>query len=305
MSKGTPRNLAHSIHQKLLNEAKHTGRPFNELLQYYAMERLLYRLSCSSHGGKFILKGALLLAAWRGPMYRPTQDIDLLGQISNDPAAIIAAFQDICRQKVQSDGLTFDDDRVTAQLITEDADYPGVRIAIKGRLGNARVDLHVDIGFADVIVPGPAELDYPAILDLPAPHLRVYSRQSVVAEKFQAMVKLGQLNSRMKDFCDLWFMARNFDFDGATLGDAIISTFAKRDTPMPAEPLALTTSFAQLEGKQIQWTAFLRRGQPAGLSNNFAEVVADIAVFLGPLAKSIASRKPFHAAWSPPGPWRK
>jgi hypothetical protein len=276
-----------------------------ELLQYYAMERPLYRLSQSAHGRQFVLKGALIFTAWRAPMYRPTQDIDLLGRISNDPAVIIAAFKDVCRQKVQGDGLMFDEKQVVAQRITEDADYHGVRVSLRGHLGNARIGLHVDIGFSDVVVPGPVELDYPTILVLPAPHLHGYPRQSVVAEKFEAMVKLGQLNSRMKDFHDLWFLARNFDFDGASLSRAIAATFAQRNTTVPATPLALNPAFAQLQDKQIQWAAFLRRGRPVGMPDDLGQVVTVIATFLGPVAQALAANKSFAAIWAPPGPWRE
>jgi len=164
VSKRPPRDVARSVHQRLLNEAKRTGRPFNELLQYYAMERLLYRLSLSPHAGKVVLKGALLFTAWRAPMYRPTRDIGLLGRLDNSPDSIAAVFRAICRQDVEPDGLVFDADALTAGRIAEDADYAGVRVSIRGQLGNARINLHVDIGFSDVIVPAPIELEYPVIL---------------------------------------------------------------------------------------------------------------------------------------------
>lgn len=305
MSKDSPSNLAHSIHQRLLNMAKRTDRPFNELLQYYAMERFLYRLSRSAHAGKFLLKGALLFTAWRAPMYRPTRDIDLLGRMSNDLDSIVAAFSDVCRQEVEGDGLTFDEGRVSAERITEDADYQGVRVFIHSRLGNARIALHIDIGFDDVVVPAPSDLDYPTILDLPAPRLRGYSRESVVAEKFEAMVKLGELNSRMKDFHDLWFLARNFDFDGAVLLQAIAATFSHRGTPPQAQPVALTAQFSRHDDKRRQWAAFLHRGQPSGMPDDFAQIVAEIAAFLLPVTQTLVVGKPFGAIWTPPGPWQQ
>lgn len=306
-----PRNLAHSVHQRLLNRARQTSRPFNDLLIYYAMERLLYRLSRSRHAGRFILKGALLLTAWRGSDFRATQDIDLLGRMNNDLDAVSAAFRDVCRQDVQPDGLAFDADRVRAERITEEADYHGVRVYLHARLGNARIDLHAEIGFADPIVPGPVELDYPVLLDLPAPRLRGYSRPSIVAEKLHAMVRLGRLNSRMKDFHDLWFLARNSAFDGATLTQAVAATFAQRHTPIPAQPLALTPDFANQPDKRTQWAAFLKRlesahrnARPSGLPDELPQLIAHLAEFLGPVTHALADNQPFTHTWNPPGPWK-
>ncbi|MBS3821551.1 MAG: nucleotidyl transferase AbiEii/AbiGii toxin family protein [Phycisphaerae bacterium] len=282
---------------------------------YYAMERLLYRLSRSPHAGRFILKGALLLTAWRGSDFRATQDIDLLGRMNNDLDAVIAAFRDVCRQDVQLDGLAFDADRIRAERITEEADYHGVRVYLHARLRNARIDLHVDIGFADPIVPGPVELDYPVLLDLPAPRLRGYSRPSIVAEKLHAMVRLGRLNSRMKDFHDLWFLARNFPFDGATLAQAVAATFAQRHAPVPAQPLALTPHFANQPDKQTQWAAFLKRlesahhsarpsGLPDELPDELPQLIAHLAEFLTPATQALADNQPFNHTWNPPGPWK-
>ena len=305
MSKGPPKDIARSVHQRLLNEAKRTGRPFNELLQYYGMERLLYRLSVSPHAGRFVLKGALLFTAWRAPMYRPTGDIDLLGRLDNSPDSIAAVFRAICRQDVEPDGLVFDADALTAGRIAEDADYAGVRVSIRGQLGNARINLHVDIGFSDVIVPAPIELEYPVILDLPSPHLRGYSRESVVAEKLEAMVKLGELNSRMKDFHDVWYLARHFDFDGPVLAEAVSKTFACRGTTVPPSPQALTRGFAQSEAKPQQWAAFLRRGKPMGMPDSFAQVVSEIAAFLLPVTEAVGAGSSFDQRWVAPGPWQQ
>ncbi len=298
------RNMAHSIHQRLLNEAKKTGRPFNELLQYFAIERFLYRLSRSEHGDRFVLKGALLISAWEAPMHRPTRDIDLLGHISNSIDTVTTVFRDICGQEVESDGLQWDMDRITAESITEDADYEGVRVSLRGRLGNARIDLHVDIGFSDVIVPGPKDIEYPVILDLPAPCLKGYSRESVIAEKFEAMVKLGELNSRMKDFFDIWFLARHFDFDGALLVRAFSETFSHRGTTVTVEPVPLSPAFARDALKQQQWTAFLRRGRLAHIPDSFSLVVDEISVFLLPIAEAISADSRFTKHWPAPGPWK-
>lgn len=201
-------NIAASVHQRLLNKAKESFRPFNELLQYFAIERFIYRLSQSPHAGHFILKGALMLSAWFGPASRPTVDIDLLGKIDNHLDTITAVMKDICQVGVKPDGMFFNADTVNVVRITEGALYEGVRVRVRGSLGNALVSIQIDIGFGDVIVPNAGSVTYPAILDFPAPELKGYTMESSIAEKFQAMVKLGDLNSRMKDFYDIWFLSR-------------------------------------------------------------------------------------------------
>jgi predicted nucleotidyltransferase component of viral defense system len=303
LNRPSPKNVAHSIHQRLLNMAKATGRPFNELLQYFAMERLLYRLSKSPHAKQFILKGALMLTVWRAPRARSTLDIDLLARMSNRHEDVAAVLKAICVQPLEPDGLSFDPDSVETEAIAEDADYKGVRTMIRGRLGNARVSVQVDMGFSDVVVPEALELDYPTLLDLPAPHLRGYSRESAVAEKFEAMTKLDILNSRMKDFYDIWLLARQFDFDGATLAEAVSKTFANRGTAVQAGPPALSNTFADDPGKQAQWSAFRRKGRAEDIPAELKEVIAVIADFLGPVAQALASNRKFDAVWKAPGLW--
>jgi hypothetical protein len=204
MSQKNIKNIAASARQKLLNKSKELSRPFNELLQYYGLERFLYRLSASRYQDKFVLKGALLFTVWRQSSIRSTLDIDLLGKISNDPDDIVKVFKEICNVEVADDGLRFEDTSVAAEQITMDADYQGVRVQLYGYLDTARIRVQVDIGFSDVVTPGSEVSDYPTILDLPAPRLSCYNKETVIAEKLQAMVKLDILNSRMKDIyeCD-------------------------------------------------------------------------------------------------------
>jgi predicted nucleotidyltransferase component of viral defense system len=225
-----PRNTAASVRQRLLNRARSDQRPFNELLQYYAIERFLYRLSRSEHADRFILKGALMLQAWRSPELRPTMDIDFLGKTSNEEVSIAEKIRDILFTAVESDGLDFDPATIQTERITEDADYEGIRVLFRGVLDSARVNMQIDIGFGDVVYPGPEESDLPTLLDNPAPRLLCYSRESVIAEKFEAMVKLGELNSRMKDFYDIWLLSRQFNFAGNSLAEAIRLTFERRGT---------------------------------------------------------------------------
>ncbi len=249
------------MHQLLLNKARHTNRPFNELLQYYVMERFLYRLSKSPHAPKFILKGALMFTAWNLEPYRPTMDIDLLGKVSNRVDSILAITKEICAQSVESDGLTFNPATVKGARIAEGANYEGVRVRFHAILGRARVTQQLDIGFGDVVVPGPQSIEYPTILDSPAPKLRGYSKESIVAEKFESLVTLGILNSRMKDYFDIWSLSRQFDFDGQALGNAIAKTFSNRGTTIVPDPVGLTVRFADDPSKKAQWRGFIRKSR--------------------------------------------
>jgi predicted nucleotidyltransferase component of viral defense system len=297
-------NVAHSVRQRLINEAKRTGRLYNEIEQYYAMERFLYRLAQSEHGGKFVLKGALLFTVWQGSRFRPTRDIDLLGRLDNSQEAVAQVFRSVCSRDVPDDGLVFDPASVATLAITEDADYQGIRVNVEGRLGTSRIRIQVDIGFSDVVVPAPVETDYPTILDYPAPRLKAYSRESVIAEKLEAMVSLGEGNSRMKDFADLWYLSRHFAFTGPPLTEAIAKTFQRRKTAIPQQPTAFTADFARLGTKQAQWKAFTRRSAPEGMPSEFEIVVEGISAFLGPILSHLAVGQPMPQHWEAPGPWQ-
>lgn len=299
------RNVAASVHQRLLNKARETGRPFNELLQYYVMERFLYRLSKSSHSGQFVLKGALMLTVWRTPVIRPTRDIDLLGLIKNSIDAIVAMIREICIQQVeQPDGVSFDPITVNGEWITEDAIYEGIRVRFRGRFGKSEIPMQLDVGFGDEITPSPTDMEYPTILGHPSPRLKGYNRETTIAEKLQAMVKLGELNSRMRDFYDIWLLSQQFDFDGKVIGNAIKRTFSNRRTDISARPIALTESFAADSVRQRQWEAFLRRSRLDDVPRNFQQVIESISVFLLPITTALSEVKPFTGTWIPPGPWQ-
>lgn len=259
MTRRTPKNIAASVRQRLLIKARETGRPFSELLQYFAMERFLYRLSKSRFADHFVLKGALMLTVWEAPLTRPTMDIDLLGRIENNIENITKATREICQQDVDPDGLVFDMGNINAERIAEDADDEGIRIRFRGSLDTARFVIQVDIGFGDIVIPSPETTNYPILLDFPAPRICGYSRESTIAEKFEAMVKLGILNSRMKDFFDIWLMLRQYDFEGPILAEAISKTFSTRGTSIQSEPIALTNSFAEDIEKATQWRGFIRK----------------------------------------------
>lgn len=297
------RDVAASVRQRLQNVAKATGRPFQEVLEYYAMERFLYRLARSPHADRFVLKGALLFRAWGGASSRPTRDIDLLARMENTVGAVVPVFKEMCELAVEPDGMVFDPASVAGVVIKEDADYPGVRVTFLGTLQNARVAMQADLGFSDIVTPGPVPLDYPVLLELPAPRLRGYTPETVVAEKFEAMVKLDLLNSRMKDFYDLWVLARRFDFDGASLAAAIARTFANRKTAVAARPTALTPAFAADAGKRAQWVGFVRKAKLGDAPADLAEVTAVLAPFLGTPAAAVAAGEEFRGTWRAPGPW--
>lgn len=298
------KNIAASVRQRLMNSAKTSGRPFQEVLQYFAMERFLYRLSQSPHAERFILKGALLFNLWGAPASRPTRDIDLLGRMNNSVDALVTVFREVCHQAVESDGLVFTADSLQGQVIKEDADYAGVRLTFQAFLENARVPMQIDIGFGDIVVPEAALTDYPTILDHVKPRLRAYPKETVVAEKFEAMVKLGQLNSRLKDFFDLWLLSQQYTFDGMTLSSAVSQTFQNRQTAINPQPIALTAAFANDAIKQTQWKGFLRKSRLDIAPPQLADVVDAIGGFLLPLASVLAEGRTFDSTWQPAGPWR-
>jgi predicted nucleotidyltransferase component of viral defense system len=298
------KNLPASVHQRLLNKAKESSRPFNEFLQYFAIERFIYRLSKSPYADKFILKGALMFSAWCGPASRPTMDLDLLGKIDNRLEVITAVIKDTCLIDVEPDGIFFNAETVEAFRITEDAEYEGVRVRVHGGLGNARVSIQIDIGFGDVIVPSPEKVDYPAILDFPAPELKGYTMESTIAEKFQAMVKRGVLNSRMKDFLDIWVLSRTFDFKGEILAEAVEKTFENRNTPVKLNAAIFGPSFGKDKDKNVQWQGFIRKTKLINAPESFEEVIAVVKLFLEPIAASLNKRHAFNSIWNAPGPWR-
>jgi hypothetical protein len=288
-----------------MNKAKEASRPFQEVLQYFAMERFLYRLAMSRHADKFVLKGALMFTAWGAPVSRPTKDIDLLARMDNAVEAVVVVMREVCGQAVEPDGLVFDVDSVAGELIKEDADYSGVRVTFRVTLENARVPMQIDMGFGDVITPAAAKTEYPVLLDFAAPQLLGYPRETVVAEKFEAMTKLSLLNSRMKDFYDIWLLSRRFDFDGATLAEAIRRTFANRKTVVVSRPTALTPTFGGDDAKKMQWQAFLKKTKLIEVPASLQEVIDALVPFLSPIAAAIERGSSFDQRWVASGSWRE
>lgn len=304
MTSSGRKNIDASVHQRLLAKARDFDRPFNELFQYFAIERFLYRLSRSAYADRFILKGALMLMVWDSPVSRPTMDIDMLGKEDNSVDTIVDIVRDICVQEAEPDGIIFNPRSTRGERITEDADYEGVRVRFRGSLATARITIQLDVGFGDIVIPTPELTSYPVILDFPAPQIRGYSKESTIAEKFEAMVKLGIMNSRMKDFWDIWLLSHQFNFDGKTLADAIVKTFATRRTGIPADPFVFTTAFMRDAGKSAQWRAFLRKKRMVNDPDTFEQVVHAVSVFLKPIVDALVYNRPVPAIWKAPGPWQ-
>lgn len=288
---------ADSVKARLRNLAKKEDDAFDNLLRHYFTERLLYRLSISPYADNFILKGGRLLYVILENEARATRDVDFLAwQIENTPEELIRIFIEICA--IQSDdAVRFDSSSITAQRIKEDADYEGVRIKLTGYLDNTRQVLQFDIGYGDVVVPKPLELDYPSLLDMEQPRLKAYSTESVIAEKFEAMLSLTETNSRMKDFYDIYILSRTYDFDGLTLYEAIRQTLERRGTVMERLPIVFSPEFLQGERIQPMWRAFQQRIKVTQ-SVSAEETLAQIRTFLQPIYESILNEDEFIGSWS-------
>ena len=294
------KNLPDSVHARLKRKAKENHQSFQEVLIYYTLERFLYRLNQSNYFNTFVLKGALMFFGWGLPLSRPTLDIDLQGYTANSEENLVSIIREVCIQPVEPDGMIYDPENVRGVVIKENAEYPGVRVSLKGFLGKSVIPFHIDIGFADVITPSAKSSNYPTILGeldmLPFP-ICGYPYETSIAEKFQTMVALGTLNSRMKDFYDILILSGQFEIDGQILVEAFIATFRARGTPLPAEiPSALTDAFVQ--EKQPDWARFLRRlPQASRISSDFGEVISDIGKFLVPPMKAVSKGENFDRVW--------
>ena len=297
-------NNADSIKARLKAIAVTEGKPFDYLLMHYFIERLLYRLSVSDYADSFVLKGGLLLYILLDNNARATKDIDFLARhVGNAPEELAEIFEKIARIPAD-DAVHFDTGSITATRIKEDADYQGVRIKLTGYLDKSRHILQFDVGFGDVIVPKPVDMEYPSLLGMEMPKLKAYSLESVIAEKFQAMIYLAEANSRLKDFYDIYMLCRSFDFDGRTLFEAVSQTLERRTTPLTKTPTIFSDVFPQLQDKQTQWRAFQRR---TGIKVNaeFPEVISTIKEFLSPVFDRILNEDEFFGRWeSTDGMWK-
>ena len=304
--RGKIRDVPASIRQRLLNLARKQGIRFNSVLQRYAAERFLYRLSVSREVNRFTLKGAALFRIWTRQEMRPTRDVDFLSVGPEDHAAIRAALETVCGSPCPEDGVVFDPGTMRIANIREEQPHGGVRARIHGRLGQARLALQIDIGFGDVITPGPEEQDYPTLLDLPTPRLWTYSRETVVAEKLETMVSRDETNSRVKDLWDVACLARRFAFDGETLRTAIAETFRRRGTSFTGErPAALLPGYSDDTARTQHWQVLQRTiaTDPDGPAR-LVDAGEGLRRFLGPVCDSLIEGSPFTQAWLARGPWR-
>lgn len=325
-----PRNMIASVSARLLNLAHKQGEQFQLVLMRYGLERLLYRLGCSPYAGEFVVKGAMLFTLWavqpelenaedklgQTPSahrfqrpHRATHDLDLLDFGPIDLARLAQTFRSLCELSVdEDDGLAFCADTVRVAPIREDQEYGGIRVHFLALLGKARIPLQVDVGFGDVVTPTPSAATFPTLLiNLPSPHVRVYPRETVVAETFEALARLGMPNTRLKDYYDLWTLANRFSFDGWLLSAAIRATFSRRGAALPEmgeEPVGLTPSFSDNRAKQTQWASFLRKGQlTEDPAPDLPGVLVVLRAFLLPPCTALARGEAFSAYWLPGGPW--
>ena len=335
MSAQENENRGHSVFQRLLNLARAEKTDFNMLLVRYGAERLLYRLSISSYSKRFILKGASLFLVWRGQNFRVTRDVDLLCFGTQDLDHMEVLFREVCGLECPEDGILFSPETVKVSTIRDDQEYPGLRITLNGSLHGARIPVQVDVGFGDVVTPSPEPIRFPTLLEGPAPEMLVYPRHTMVAEKLEALVRLGIASSRMKDIYDLSLLSKLFVFEGGTLLDAIEKTFTRRKTDFPeGVPMALSEMFATdrndpprrkqrgilmdhgsilrrkrrgIEPEEIkkkQWNAFIRKVNPEMAQKDLQKAVAEVAVFLLPILESTRSGCLFDKRWEPGDGWR-
>ena len=296
------KDIAASVHQRLLKIARTEGQSFNELFQYFVIERFLYRLSKSQYVDHFVLKGALLFRVWMSQDTRATRDIDFLAFGDNTVEGLVKLVSDVISRDIEEDGLVFDPTSIEGQIIKEGADYEGVRILCDAFLDKAKSRLQLDIAFGDTVYPEPKKERYPTLLDHPAPVLRLYPPETVFAEKLEAMINLGALNSRMKDFYDIWRLMQH-GFDGEALYKAVSQTIISRSTEV--------ILFSELEkelnespDKQLQWTAFLGKSQVSA-PESFDLLLQEISVIASPVLKAVLNRSEFDMSWKPGGPWKE
>ena len=292
------KNLAASVLARLAQRRAKTGEDFNVLLVRFALERLLYRLYRSLHREQFVLKGAMLFALWAPTLHRVTRDLDLLGFGHPSADRLHGIFRELCRMGVEADGVDFDPTSVTCEDIRAQDEYVGIRVKLRAKIGKATIPLQVDVGFGDALSVAPEEVTFPVLLGMAAPKLRAYSRETVVAEKLEALVELGMLNSRLKDYFDLHYLAQNFSFEGMLLTKAIAGTFKRRGTPFPhGLPVGLTPTFAGDPAKVIGWLAFWRKTGLKTPPPPLEDVVQFLVAFLNPPLRAAATGKELHSIW--------
>jgi predicted nucleotidyltransferase component of viral defense system len=305
MSARHPANLPASIRARLKNKADQVGIEFNQALQYYVMERFLFRLSRTSWADRLVVKGAAMLRVWDGAVARPTRDLDFLGRIDNSPEAVAAIVRE-CIEVEVDDGLAFSSDVATESITIEDR-YPGVRARIEATLSGARIRLQLDVGVSDLVVPEPGWVDYPTLLDMDAPRILAYQPPTAVAEKFETMISKGLLNSRVKDYYDIWMLASSMSFEGKDLKASLAATFGQRGTALPTtRPKELGDEYTGRREVRSQWTAFVEKLDLSGVPvpASLEDAVDIVAAFVMPAAIAASAEGDFLQIWTPGAGWR-
>ncbi|MDZ4169746.1 MAG: nucleotidyl transferase AbiEii/AbiGii toxin family protein [Coriobacteriia bacterium] len=300
MSQRELKNIAASVRARLLQEAKQRGESYDQTLQYFAIERFLYRLSKTEWGERFVVKGAIMLRAWGTPLGRPTRDIDFLGRVDNSPDAVERAVRECLAVDYPNDGLVFDSAVETVEINIADR-YPGVRVVVRGNLDRGTFKLQLDVGIDDAVVPDPEWVDYPTLLQLDAPRILAYQPATALAEKFETIVSRGFANSRLRDYYDIWLLSTLHEYNGAELSAAIRATFEHRGTPLPTEtPSGLTSAFHDDADTQARWRSFLD-GRNVDAPSELSDVCEVIIMFM--MVPAAAAGDGFSLTWQPSSGW--
>ena len=298
-------NLEVSVLARLKKLSQERNTDYQLILTRYAIERFLYRLSCSKYQESFILKGAILLLAHTNSCYRPTRDLDLLGFIAESGSSLKKIISEICTEDVPNDGVSYLPDTITIIDIREESKYEGKRVKLLAHIGKTRIQIQIDIAFGDAVFPEPERIKYPTLLTFPEPHIRAYPLEAIIAEKLETMISLGIINSRMKDIYDVYTLIKSFSFDGEILSRSIAETFTRRKTALPKNtPIVFSKEFADDNTKKNQWAGFLKK-TGLSISEELDEILNKISNCIQPIIEHLQSREPFTFFWSAGGPWNK
>ncbi len=305
MSRAVDLATVQSIRDRLKNIARANDEDFNHVVVRYGLERMLYRLSKSEHSDQFVLKGATLFLYWQGEPHRPTIDADFTAIAEMGIEELEKIVKNLCNLEIDSeDGVIFLTETIEGKKIREGRAYEGIRVNLKALLGTQEFGVQLDVGFGDSMVPAPEEIDYPVLLDFPSPRLKAYQKETIISEKFQNMIEMGLVNSRVKDFYDIWFLCKNFEFDGLELQDAFTGTFKRRKTAVPEViPLSLTDEMDQDEVMRTRWTVFLNDLGLRGEDLPLIDVINQIRSFVMPVSRSIHKKEEFDKIWKPDKGW--
>ncbi|MDN3507401.1 MAG: nucleotidyl transferase AbiEii/AbiGii toxin family protein [Simkaniaceae bacterium] len=273
------KNVAASVKDRLLNRSRNSDLSLLELMKYYAMERFLYRLSISQYNDQFVLKGALLFTVWEIADSRTTLDIDASAKAENSLENITMIAEELCKIAPEiDDGIVFLSETLRVQVMQLKREYTGFRLNFTAKIGTAHVPMQIDIGFGDVITPGPVFSKYPTMLEFPAPELSMYPPQTTIAEKFHAMIELDGNNSRVKDFYDIWLLSHNQTFTNESLRQAIKNTFAERKKEFTADALCTAMRSCAEDPRTVQrWERFKKKVVPKQNQDlKFTAVVSEL-----------------------------